>query len=481
MAAALVAAVVLAVAPAAGAAVGPDYVTSDAVEYLGSIKYDVGQTTGARIVGDKLYVTGAKNLSVYDISTPEKPALIGTIHLNLAWENEEVPTNGKILGIANDWYDLQPNCARANPGIDNFDQVTHCQQLFDVSDPNNIKELPAVPQAPDHTSECVYNCSFLFGNTGTITDLRGVQEGTAQPKILGNWHTQIAAQLADQGYAKGVQSCHHIREISPGYMFAACEPFVYFSVNRDDPTDLTVLVTGANEDIKTFVHSVRWPRQAQDRFAFIGGETNFTFLNAKNGGDPTCDHKTNGAFEVFDAADAKATGKFPAKPVDTYRPSVGTYLDGNIPTHIAGCSVHWFQEHPSFHNGGLVALAAYDNGIRFLQVTPDGHIVEQGWFQPLGFETSSAKWVPGTDIVYSIDYARGIDILKWHGPHYVPDDNGVVQPEPGTTPGTNGSPMPVLPPLTAKQKAFAVREVSLLHKQGWFYGYCQLAAQRGSH
>src|SRR4051812_16524650 len=54
----------------AQAEVGPDYVTSDNVEYIRSIKLDVGQTTGARIVGKRLYVTGAKNMSIYDISTP---------------------------------------------------------------------------------------------------------------------------------------------------------------------------------------------------------------------------------------------------------------------------------------------------------------------------------------------------------------------------------------------------------------------------
>jgi len=122
-------------------------------------------------------------------------------------------------------------------------------------------------------------------------------------------------------------------------------------------------------------------------------------------------------------------------------------------------------------------LAAYDNGVRFLQVTPEGKIVEQGYFQPLGFETSSAKWVPGTNIVYSIDCLRGIDILKWNGDHYVPDANGIVHPEKGKIAGTHGV-EPVLPKLTAKQQAFAVREVNLLHAQGWFAGYCQLAAER---
>ena len=48
----------LALVPAAtAAAADPDAVMSDNVEYLGSIKEDVGLTTGAKVVGDRLFVT----------------------------------------------------------------------------------------------------------------------------------------------------------------------------------------------------------------------------------------------------------------------------------------------------------------------------------------------------------------------------------------------------------------------------------------
>ena len=43
--------------------------------------------------------------------------------------------------------------------------------------------------------------------------------------------------------------------------------------------------------------------------------------------------------------------------------------------------------------------------------------------------------------------------------------------------GTRGA-QPVLPALTPSQRAFAVREASLLRASGWFPGFCQLAAER---
>ena len=42
-------------------------------EYVGSIKQDVGLTTGAKVVGNRLFVTSGKNISIYDISDPAIP------------------------------------------------------------------------------------------------------------------------------------------------------------------------------------------------------------------------------------------------------------------------------------------------------------------------------------------------------------------------------------------------------------------------
>ncbi len=107
--------------------------------------------------------------------------------------------------------------------------------------------------------------------------------------------------------------------------------------------------------------------------------------------------------------------------IDEYRVNNGAFVDGAPPANVLGCSVHWFEEHPSFHNGGLVALAAYESGTRFVQVTADGHIKEQGYFLPVGRgSTSAPHWAPDGKTVYLIDYERGFDIVQWTGPTYVP-------------------------------------------------------------
>ena len=47
-------------------------------------------------------------------------------------------------------------------------------------------------------------------------------------------------------------------------------------------------------------------------------------------------------------------------------------------------------------------------------MAPDGSLTETGWFMPWGGETSAAYWVTD-DLVYAIDFNRGIDILRVTG------------------------------------------------------------------
>lgn len=452
---ALAAAIALLAAPLASAnRSGPDWVSSDNVQYLGSIKQDVGLTTSAKVVGNRLFVTSGKNITIYDISKPETPRTLGSMKLNVAWENEEVPTNGKVLAVASDFYSLQPSClAGLSP--------TGCVQFFDVRDPSNIREVGTVP-IPNHTAECVLDCQWFYGRAGTIIDARGILDGRA-PTVAGDWIDELRAQGIDS------KSCHHIREIRPGVLLTACRPFAVITVNPKDapgasPQHPKVLYHG---DSDAFVHSARWPRQGRDRFLLVGGETNFT---------GRCDG-ANGEFRTY-SADAVNRGRSRTfnGPLAHLQPAGnGTYVDGKPPINHLGCSVHWFQEHASFRNGGLVALSEYEDGVRFLQVKPDGKIVEQGFFAALGGSSSSPKWAPKGDVVYSLDYDRGIDIIRWKGSHYVPKAKGRgMRRERGKVRGTRGRSK--LPALDARQSAAHASLANTLRSQGWSPGICRLAA-----
>jgi hypothetical protein len=464
-------AISLSIAPVASAdKQGPDWVSSDNVEYIGSIKQDVGLTTGARIIGNRMFVTSAKNISIYDISKPETPTLLGSMKLNVVWENEEVPTNGKVLGYASDFFSTGPNC----PGALG---AGGCVQFFDVRDPANIKEVAVVPTS-NHTAECALDCRYFYGSEGTIIDARGVLDGKA-PTVIGNWITSLREQ-------EGVnsRSCHHIRELRPGVLLTACQPFSVITINPEDapgasPATPQVLYTG---EAAKFVHSARWPRQGEDDILMTGGEENFNPQCEQFPPSDDPDDRVFGNNSEFSTYSAEAVNEGTSTQFELLEQvgpaGNGTYVDGKPVANHLGCSVHWFQEHSTFKNGGLVALSEYEDGVRFMQIHKDGGIEEQGFFLPLGGSSSSPKWAPSGDIVYSIDYDRGIDIIRWRGEHYVPKGGkGKTKPEKNKKKGTEGtSTTPAR--LNSRQAARRSRLAAQLRAQGWSASLCRIAASR---
>ena len=435
--------------PAAG-----DAVMSDGVEYVGSLKADVGLTTGARIVDDRLFVTSGKNISIYDIGAdPTNPKLLGTIP-NVVWENEEVPTNGKILGFASDWYSFAPDCA--------YGPLGGCIQLFDVTNPASPKHIFTLPET-NHTAECALDCDYFYGSSGTIVDARGALDGT-EPKVIGNWKDVLATQGVES------RSCHHIREIRPGVLLTACQPFAVFSINEEDggsPESPQLLYTGEAEK---FVHSARWPREGTDKFLMTGGEENFTGRCEMN----------NSEFSTYSAERINQRKSTEFELLDQIEPAGnGVYADGKPVAGALGCSVHWFQEHESFKDGGLVALSEYENGIRFLQIKPDGQIEDVGYFLAAGSASSSPKWAPDGKTLYSVDYYRGVDILQWTGDKFVPNGAGKVKARRTKTRGAKLRRQFRADQATL-QRVSQAPMLAELRANGWFPGYCRLVSQRES-
>jgi hypothetical protein len=470
-AAALAAVLALILTPVAAAnQTWPDAVSSDNVDYLGSIKEDVGLTTGAKIVGNRMFVTSGKNISIYDISTPESPERMGIVP-NVSWENEEVPTNGKILAVASDFYSLMPNCL-PNDVLSPGEVPNGCIQYFDVRDPSNIREIGAT-QTKNHTAECVLDCTWFYGKAGTIVDARhALDTGPSfePPREAGNWVTYLR-----ENESVDSRSCHHIRELRPGVLLTACRPFSVITVNPKDapgasPTTPQVLYTGK---AAKFVHSARWPRQGKDELLLTGGEKNF---QPQCESIPSDENKLRGndsEFSVYrsDLNDDRSETAYDFDLLSQIEPAGnGTYADGKPIANHLGCSVHWFQEHPTFKNGGLVALSEYEDGVRFLQIGKDGSITEQGFFAALGSSSSSPKWAPSGDILYSLDYDRGIDILRWKGEHYVKEKGAKKKVK-----GTNGT--TTTPALNKRQRANLSQLGIELRAAGWRPGLCQLAAR----
>jgi hypothetical protein len=299
---------------------------------------------------------------------------VGTpVPFGFKFENEDVSTNGRIMLFSEEL-----------PG-----DVLHVWDIQDLAAP---REIATVNGGGGHTTSCIFDCKYALSSEGYVTDLRRPD----QPKQIGNWLTALKERKVE------LRTVHDLTEVSPGVVLTASKPAVLLDF-RKSKTNPRVLARykGISDNVQ---HSVQWPRQGKDRFAFMSEESNFS---------GTCPDEDGPKFIVVDTRGWEKTKAL--RDGDTYQLHNGIYADGGPPANALGCSTHWFQHHPTFKNGGLVALGSYENGTRFLTVSGAGRITEAGWFVPWAGSTSAAYWV--TDkLVYAVDYTRGIDILEYHGP-----------------------------------------------------------------
>lgn len=351
------------------AAAGPTEggVASDDVEYVRFVPFEVGTATGIKVVGKYMYLTSWKSFSIYDVSDPEDPELLSTVPFGFKFENEDVATNGKIL-IFSEQLPLS---------------AVH---IWDVEDKSNPQQIATLSGSGAHTMSCILKCRYLYGSNGKVIDLRD----PANPKEVGNFLEGMPAS-----------GTHDVEEVSPGIVLTSSRPIMVLDA-RKDPVKPKLVAVGDDDRITGGVHSNKWPRKGKDRFAMFANETNARTRCGDN----------VGGFSTWDTTGWKKTGQL--RLIETYRVSNGTGLDGSPPVNGLGCSAHWFEAHATFKNGGLITGAFYEHGTRFLDISSKGKIEEVGYFMPWGGSTSASYWVT-KELVYAIDYSRGIDILRWTG------------------------------------------------------------------
>ncbi|MDQ3915909.1 MAG: hypothetical protein M3323_11390 [Actinomycetota bacterium] len=352
------------------------------VEYVTYIPFDNSTSTGVTIQGKYMYLTSWKEISIYDISDVENPERTASLPVGFMFENEDV----EITPDANYLFfsESLPN--------DEF-------HVFDIEDKSNIQPVTTLDGAGDHTFSCILKCTWGYGSDGTIIDLRDPTDPklAAQRDSDKSWHAKTG--LTGGG--------HDVTEVKNGFIITSpiSDPLQYVDVR--DPMNPKVLARGEKPGTTFLFHSGEWPNEGSDRWLLMQGEDNF---------NPRCNPEANGPFMVYDTQGWQKTESF--KISDTYAAQNGTYTDSNPPANGLGCSAHWFESHPTFDNGGIVAMGYYEHGTRFFNITSKGKIQEAGVFLPYNGSTSAAYWAsrsPKNDIVYAVDYVRGIDVLRYTG------------------------------------------------------------------
>lgn len=352
---------------------------TDNVEFIKHIP--IAQNgVGGRLIGKWFYMNDQNKVMVWDVSDPVNPAMVGSVLMPQEWQfsREDLDGNGKILVV--------PNTASGqNDGNPQTQSPTNAVYIIDVEDKTNPKIISKVPGAGQHTFSCVLDCKWAYGSGGNIIDLRN----PAKPKLIeSKWGDGTPAGSGG----------HDVEEVAPGLIVTATQPMMLLDA-RDNPAKPKVIAVAERGD--DYMHSTRWPRSMKDRFLLGASETTMNGKCSEN----------SGSFQTWDAR-AWRNGTF--KRIDEFVPVNGIIVDGN-PVAQRNCTAHWIEERPDFNNGGYVAGGFYDHGTRFFEVTSTGKIKEAGYFMAYAGQASAAYWITD-EIVYTVDYNRGLDILRFTPP-----------------------------------------------------------------
>ena len=440
----------------------PTPVIAENVELLTTFP-DAGAISTA-FASDKpvMYVNTLSGITIYDITNPEAPVLKS--HFQLPhFENEgmtlgERADGTKFVLIGIDAAAVAPTSTK--PYIVGTSQ--HHVYLIDVTDPAAPKLRGNVDtKTSSHTIACVNaGCEYAYtsgayNNKFSVIDLRDLDKPA--------WVKDIASPVF-----KGSGTGHQWTVDDAGYMWVSGwgGTAVYDTTDPLNPIPVgSTDANGTKAPYNDFIqHNVYRPgakafTQAADpvtgRLTSGSKETatpmqgNVALITEEAYENPDCQQTAvsqlpaEGGFSTWyvpymDAAQyatdnpGRAANKGGITPLDTWNSELA---NSGMPTPAGAlCSAHYF----TYHQAGFVAQGWYAQGTRILDVRNPRDIKQVGYFFTGASETWHAYFVPArdaagkvtgemTNIVYTNDVARGIDVLKVTLPSAAPADTQPVE------------------------------------------------------
>jgi len=424
--------------------------------------------TGAAIsgefahTGNFFYVSSLNSIQVLDTTNPAAPRIRGVMPM-AEFENEAmtygerpVPVDAahpdglsRFVLVGNDLVNATvdlPSSGNPNPGVQRGRFGGGEAIVVDVSDPANpfvVGRSPGTSSAEGaittstHTLQCAsISCEYAYtagdGEEFSIVDLRDitkpVQVKTIRSAAAGKgevftrgaghyWDIDFDAKLAWHTGSGGAEVFNIEDPVNPKPLNGTNQqgtetPFNDFILHNSMRPNGSAFRTGAEPALNR------------------GNVLLVTEEDYANEGDETVCERS-GTFQTWGIPDLDG-GRYAAANPDGATPDQGTIgvLDTisaplesgspfNAPAVGAFCSAHWFD----YHQDGIVAQGYYQQGVHLVDVSDPRDIKSYGYFTTPNSEVWDAYFVPErdeagvvtgrkTDIVYTADALRGVDVLK---------------------------------------------------------------------
>jgi hypothetical protein len=348
--------------------------TSPGISVVGSIP-ERG-VVSARPVGNLLYVSSISGVTIFDITNPRAPVKVGRLELPNV-QNEDVDVGSGILLVSDD-----PFGGRG---------ILHVVDVHDPANPRVISTLntwarglfnpfgaPPRERGIGHTVTCIDDCkwAWLAGSAAgiDIVDLRD----PANPRIAGRFAAKEAA---------GVYGTHDVQVDAKGLAWVTGSAgTAAYDTSRPLKPKLVFRTNGKGGvgPYNDFIHhnSLRI-------------RDNVVAITEEDFGRSGC--RRAGTFQTWLIKD---NGKL--RPLDSF----GVERDAG--SQVA-CSAHYFDA-----RDGLIAQGFYEQGVRLIDASRPGKLRQVGFHVARPAMVWGALFAP-TDptgsTIYSLDHARGIDII----------------------------------------------------------------------
>lgn len=402
------------------------------------------------------YGTGVYGVVTYDVSNPTVPVPLGRLALphfsneNVKLGVREDGTRIILIGVESAGVTTTPSASTGNRFY-----------VIDVTEPDAPRLASAATTGSrTHTMFCAdRGCTYAY-NSGTnafdiwnLTDISNpVKEGTFTSPVIAvsngtfsgtghDWDLDEAgvAWLSGAGgiTAFDVSDPANPRIMNSSNLKGKSKEFNKYIIHNSQRPDATGFTSREQEDVFSYPVNGN-PSAGPEDPAMVAeagiraGEVVFvTEEDISTNQQGKCTKR--GGFQAWHVqqldADVYASTINPENkayngsiaPIGKWTTEANDVDDPLTTSDVAAlCSAHYFDVHSEQH---IVAQAWYNQGIRFLDARNPTAISQMGYYITGGQEAFGAKWVPeygadgkqtgrDTDLVYTEDPARGIEILR---------------------------------------------------------------------